>query len=194
MRRLPLAALAVTGLVAGIIGMAVPTLASTPAPAPAATQAPTPVRTAAAPSAITEHYTGTLVFVNFSVDRCIGIAGGKAGIYTCTFVNDQAWQVIATKTVSGNTYAQIENHKGQCMGVSKSRVVGQACNSANNGQYWNNTVKGVVCGAAAPVVNLASGKVVGVAGASTANGAAVVIFAYQHKCNNQFWTLKATLT
>ena len=106
MRRLPLAALAVTGLVAGIIGMAVPTLASTPAPAPAATQAPTPVRTAAAPSAITEHYTGTLVFVNFSVDRCIGIAGGKAGIYTCTFVNDQAWQVIATKTVSGNTYAQ----------------------------------------------------------------------------------------
>ncbi len=194
MRRLPLAALAVTGLVAGIIGMAVPTLASTPAPAPAATQAPTPVRTAAAPSAITEHYTGTLVFVNFSVDRCIGIAGGKAGIYTCTFVNDQAWQVIATKTVSGNTYAQIENQKGQCMGVSKSRVVGQACNSANNGQYWNNTVKGVVCGAAAPVVNLASGKVVGVAGASTANGAAVVIFAYQHKCNNQFWTLKATLT
>jgi hypothetical protein len=194
MRRIPLAALAVIGLVAGIIGMAVPTLASTPASTATAAQTPTRVGAARAASAATEHYTGTLVFVNFSVDRCIGIAGGKAGIYTCTFVNDQAWQVIATKTVSGNSYAQLENQKGQCLGVSKSRLVGQACNSANNGQYWNNTVKGVVCGAAAPVVNLASGKVVGVAGGSTANGAAVVIFTYQHKCNNQFWTLKATLT
>jgi hypothetical protein len=194
MRRLPLAALAAIGLVAGIIGIAVPTQASTPAPTPAATQAPTPAGAAGGAFASTEHYTGTLVFVNFSVDRCIGISGGKAGIFTCTFVNDQAWQVIATKTVKGNSYAQIENEKSQCLGVSKTRVVGQACNSANNGQYWNNTVRGVVCGAAAPVVNLASGKVVGVAGASTANGAAVVVFSYQHKCNNQFWILKATLT
>jgi hypothetical protein len=193
MRRLPLAALAAIGLVAGIIGIAVPGQASTPAPAPAATQAPTSVG-AGAESAITEHYNGTLVFVNFSVDRCIGISGGKAGIFTCTFVNDQAWKVIAAKTVKGNSYAQIENAKGQCLGVSKLRVVSQACNSASNGQYWNNTVKGVVCGAAAPVVNLASGDVVGVAGASTANGAAVVMFGYQHKCNNQFWILKATLT
>ncbi len=194
MRRLPLAALAAIGLVAGIIGIAVPTQASPAAPAPAAAQAPTPVGPAGGPSASTEHYTGTLVFVNFSVSRCIGIAGGNAGIYNCTFVNDQAWQVIAAKTVKGNSYAQIENAKNQCLGVSKTRVVGQACNSANNSQYWNNTVKGVVCGAAAPVVNLASGKVVGVAGGSTANGAAVVVFSYQHKCNNQFWILKATLT
>ena len=194
MRRLPLAVLAAIGLVAGIIGIAVPTQASTPAATLAAAQAPTPVGPAGRAAASTEHYTGTLVFVNFSVDRCIGIAGGRAGIYTCTFVNDQAWQVIATKTVSGNVYAQIENEKGQCMGVSKSRVVGQKCNSASKDQYWNNTVKGVVCGAAAPVVNLASGKVVGVAGASTANGAAVVTFSYQAKCNNQFWILKATLT
>lgn len=193
MRRLPLAALAAIGLVAGIIGMAVPTLASTPA-APAATRAPTPVGTAGRAPAATEHYTGTLVFLNFSVDRCIGISGGKAGIWNCTFVNDQAWQVIATKTVKGNSYAQLENTKGQCLSVSKTRVVGQACNSSNNSQFWNNTVKGVVCGASTPVVNLASGKVVGVAGGSTANGAAVVIFAYQKKCNNQFWTLKATLT
>ncbi|MGH3395811.1 MAG: RICIN domain-containing protein [Streptosporangiaceae bacterium] len=109
-------------------------------------------------------------------------------------MNDQAWQVIAAKTVKGNSYAQLKNAKGQCLSVSKARLIGQACNSANNNQYWNNTVKGVVCGAAAPVVNLASGKVVGVAGGRTANGAAVVIFAYQGKCNNQFWTLKATLT
>jgi hypothetical protein len=194
LRLAALAALAAVGLAAGIIGMALPTQASASAPAPAATPTPTPVDAGGAVSAGTEHYNGTLVFVNFSVARCIGIAGGNAGIYNCTFVNDQAWKVIATKTVKGNTYAQIENAKSQCLGVSKTRVVGQACNSANNGQYWNNTLKGVVCGAAAPVVNLASGDVVGVAGASTANGAAVVIFAYQHKCNNQFWTLKATLT
>jgi hypothetical protein len=194
MKRLPLAALAAIGLAAGIIGIAAPTQAAAPARGPAATPAPTRVEAAGRASAITEHYNGTLVFVNFSVDRCIGISGGNAGIYTCTFINDQAWKVIASKTVSGNVYAQIENQKGQCLGVSKTRVVGQACNSANNDQYWNNTLKGVVCGAAAPVVNLGTGKVVGVAGGSTANGAAVVIFAYQAKCNNQFWILKATLT
>jgi hypothetical protein len=194
MLRHPLAALAAVGLAAGIIGMAAPSLASAPARTPAAAQAPTRVGAAGRAPAITEHYNGTLVFVNFSVDRCIGIAGGNAGIYNCTFINDQAWKVIAAKTVKGNIYAQIENEKGQCLGVSKTRVVGQACNSSNNDQYWNNTLKGVVCGASAPVVNLGTGDVVGVAGGSTANGAAVVIFAYQAKCNNQFWILKATLT
>lgn len=194
MLRHPLAALAAIGLAAGIIGMAAPSLASAPAQTSAATPAPTRVVAAGRASAITEHYNGTLVFVNFSVDRCIGIAGGNAGIYTCTFINDQAWKVIASKTVGGNIYAQVENQKGQCLGVSKTRVVGQACRSTNNDQYWNNTLKGVVCGAAAPVVNLGTGDVVGVAGGSTANGAAVVIFAYQAKCNNQFWILKATLT
>jgi hypothetical protein len=194
MKRLPLAALAAIGLAAGIIGIAAPTQAAAPARGTAATQAPARVAAAGRASAITEHYNGTLVFVNFSVDRCIGIAGGNAGIYNCTFINDQAWKVIASKTVSGNVYAQIENQKGQCLGVSKTRVVGQACNGTNNDQYWNNTLKGVVCGAGTPVVNLGTGDVVGVSGGSTANGAPVVIFGYQGKCNNQFWILKATLT
>ncbi|HEX3488646.1 MAG TPA: hypothetical protein VHU92_04865 [Streptosporangiaceae bacterium] len=126
--------------------------------------------------------------------RCIGIVGGNAGIYNRNFVNDQAWKVIASKTVRGNIYAQIENQKGQCLGVSKTRVVGQACNSTSNDQYWNNTLKGVLCAAATPVVNLGTGDVVGVSGGSTANGAPVVISGYQGKCNNQFWILKATLT
>jgi hypothetical protein len=195
MRRLPIVALAAMGLAVGVLGLAAPTLASTPRQAPTAAHAPTAIGSAGAAATSTEPYTGTLVFINYSVDRCIGIAGGNAGIYNCTFVNDQAWRVIRTKTVKGNSYAQIENLKGQCMGVSKSRVVGQACNKSNNAQYWSNTIKGVVCGdGSSPVVNLKSGDVVGVKDASTANGAAVIIFGYQKTCNNQFWILKATLT
>jgi hypothetical protein len=195
MRRLPLVALAAIGLAVGILGLAAPTLASTPRQAPVATHAPTAIGSAGAAAASTEPYTGTLVFVNYSVDRCIGIAGGRAGIYNCTFLKDQAWRVIRTKTVRGNSYAQIENRKGQCMSVSGARVVGQKCNKSNNAQYWNNTIKGVVCrDGSTPVVNLKSGDVVGVKNASTANGAAVIIFGYQDRCNNQFWILKATLT
>ena len=194
MRRLPFVALAAISLAVGILGLAAPTLASTPRQAPTATHTPTAIGSVGAPASSTEPYTGTLVFVNYSVDRCIGIAGGNAAIYNCTFVNDQAWRVIRTKTVSGNSYAQIENENGQCMSVSRARVVGQTCNSSNNAQYWNNTIKGVVCGSASPVVNLKSGDVVGVQNGSIANGAAVIIFGYQDRCNNQFWILKATLT
>jgi hypothetical protein len=171
MRRLPKALI---GAAAGLIAIATPVLASAPAP--------------------TEHYTGTLVFVNYSVDRCIGIAGGQASIDNCTYENDQAWQVIATKTVHGSTYAQIENTKGLCLGVSKTRVVGQTCHSADNDQYWNNTLNGKICGTATPVINLATGNWVTVEGGSTANGAPVVMRPYQNRCNDQFWTLKATLT
>jgi hypothetical protein len=195
MRRLPLVALAAIGLAVGILGLAAPTLASTPRKAPTAMHTPAAAGSAAMAAASTEPYTGTLVFVNFSVDRCIGIAGGRAGIYNCTFLKDQAWRVIRTKTVHGNSYAQIENGKNQCLGVSGARVVGQRCSKSNNAQYWNNTIKGVVCGdGSTPVVNLKSGDVVGVKNASTANGAPVIMFGYQHTCNNQFWILKATLT
>jgi hypothetical protein len=172
MRRLPKVLI---GAVAGIIAIAAPTLASA--------------------SSVTEHYTGTLAFVNNSASRCLGIAGGKAGIYNCTYQDDQAWQVIATKTVRGSTYAQLENLKGQCLSVSKTRVVGQTCNSADKDQFWNNTSKDAICSTTAtPVVNLATSNFVTVAGGATANGSPVEMGTYQNRCNDQFWTLKATLT
>jgi hypothetical protein len=144
---------------------------------------------------------GTISFVNLTADRCIGIDGGKAGIYNCTFVRDHAWNVIRTKSAEGVSWAQLQNNSGQCLGVAGNstqagaRLVTQACNRNNRSQFWNNTKEGVACsGGTTPIVNLKSGDVVGVSGGATGVGSAVVIFEYQKTCNNQFWVAKVDLT
>jgi len=144
---------------------------------------------------------GTITFVNLTSTRCIGIDGGKAGIFNCTYLRDQAWNVIRTRSAEGVSWAQLQNNSGQCLGVAGdstkagARVVAQACSRSNRSQYWNNTKEGVVCGAGfTPIVNLKSGDVVGVSGGDTGNGSAVVIFGYQKTCNNQFWVSKVDLT
>jgi hypothetical protein len=144
---------------------------------------------------------GTITFINKNVTRCLGIADGNAGIYNCTYVRDQAWNVIGTLTENHITWAQLQNSKGQCLGVAGGRVhegtriVGEACNSANQSQYWNNTRLNAVCGSGfTPVINYASGYVMGVRANETGNGSPVVIWPYQGHCNNQFWVAKVDLT
>jgi len=145
---------------------------------------------------------GTITFVNQNVTRCLGIPGnGKAGIYNCTYVKDQAWNVVGTLTSNHITWAQLQNNKGQCLGVEGAsvhegaRVVGETCNGSDNSQYWNNSRLNAVCGSGfTPVINYASGYVLGVSRNRKANGSSVVIWPYQGKCNNQFWVAKVALT
>jgi Ricin-type beta-trefoil lectin domain-like len=152
-------------------------------------------------SAVSRIPAGTITFVNLTSTRCIGIDGGKAGIFNCSYLRDQAWSVIRTRKAGGVYWAQLENNSGQCLGVAGNsakagaRVVAQKCNRRNRSQYWNNTKEGVVCSAGfTPIVNLKSGDVVGVSGGATGNGSPVVIFTYQKTCNNQFWVSKVDLT
>jgi Ricin-type beta-trefoil lectin domain-like len=144
---------------------------------------------------------GTISFVNFNVTRCIGIVGGNAGIYTCSYVNDQAWNVIRTRNASGVSWAQLQNTRGKCLGVAGgsmsagARVVAQDCRPHSSSQYWNNTLLNQICGSGfTPIENLKSRKVVGVSGNATGNGTPVVQWTYQKTCNNQFWVAKVDLT
>jgi Ricin-type beta-trefoil lectin domain-like len=73
-----------------------------------------------------------------------------------------------------------------------ARVVGWDCEGPSHpDQYWlifTNTICTALGVQYYPIVNYKSGLVLGVAGNSTATGAHIVIYKYQGRCNNQFWT------
>lgn len=167
------------------------------APAGAATTAPHashPIATRNAPRIGPDTALGFIV--NYNSGRCLGITGGKheapAVQFTCLSGHpDQQWH---TGAVNSAGYYQIVNGDGQCLGVQGgstgqgARVYGWNClGPSHPDQYWRYDGN-ITCGTYySPIINYASGRVVGVVGNSTANGAAVVIWSYQGVCNNQFW-------
>jgi hypothetical protein len=144
---------------------------------------------------------GTITFVNYNVARCIGIVGGDAGLYTCSYVNDQAWNVIRTKRASRVAWVQLQNSRGQCLGVAGgsrsagARVVAEACRPRSTSQYWNNTLLNQICGfGATPVQNLKSRDVIGVSDNATGIGSPVVQWPATTTCNNEYWVAKVDLS
>jgi hypothetical protein len=122
--------------------------------------------------------------------RCLGIgSSGNAVIWDCTYENDQSWHFGNEYGDTG--YNQLINAKGQCLGIEGGSneqgkpVVGATCEPTHKDQYWtfDNT------GATGDfwIFNLYSPYVVGVKGGSTANSAAVIMWAWQDKSNNQAW-------
>jgi hypothetical protein len=136
---------------------------------------------------------------NYNSGLCLGInSSNDAGQWDCTLSGlDQYWH-WGSENSSFPGWYQLVNDKGQCLGVAGgsiaegARVVGWTCDgSSHYDQYWARI--NYVCYSDYipyyPFTNLNSGYVLGVAGNSKANGAAVVQFAYQAVCNNQFWAL-----
>jgi hypothetical protein len=140
--------------------------------------------------------TALYYFMNYNDSkRCLGIARGLAGLYNCTYKHDQVWKIIAHITYKGITFYQYENERGQCLGVAGSsklngaRIVGQDCDDEVFSQYWYydtyvTCTNGVLF---SPFFNYWSRKAMGVHSNSSDNGAHVIQWSYQGKCNNQFW-------
>ena len=90
---------------------------------------------------------------------------------------------------------QIINGKGQCLGIAGGStdegadVVSYQCYPGHPDQYWFLASTG--CGSHEWWFDNYSTDIqdfsMGVAGGSKANGANVVEWAYQQKCNNQVW-------
>src|SRR5271165_1191402 len=87
--------------------------------------------------------TGILNFISYPTltynpQECLGISGTNAGIYNCTFADDQNWHSVAEN--SRGDY-QFKNDDGQCLGVAGgstargARVVGWTCNNHPD-QFW----------------------------------------------------------
>ena len=136
--------------------------------------------------------------VNYSSHLCLGISDGardgdavQAG---CVAHPDQEW-------TEGNPVAdgfyRIYNGYGQCLGVQAGEtrdnadVVATRCLGGHNDQLWQGEVNVEPhCDYPyfAPIFNnKATGKVIGVENGSPATGAPIVIYEFQHQCNNQYW-------
>jgi hypothetical protein len=192
-RRVRLLAIASILGLSGALGLAVA------APAGAATTArhaspSIPTSTRNAPQITPDTPLGSLV--NYNSRLCLGITGGQhnaaAVQWNClTGHPDQQWHTGAANSAG---YYQIVNGDGQCLGVAGgstaqgAQVVGWNClGPSHPDQYWLYDGNITCATFYSPIFNYKSGRVVGVAGNSTAVGAAVVQFHYQGVCNNQFW-------
>lgn len=140
--------------------------------------------------------------VNYNSGLCLGIAGDKndadAVQWDCNGHADQIWH-WGSQNSSYPGWYQLVNENGSCLGVAGgsltegAQVVGWTClGSSHLDQYW--FVESPFCGGAYfPFEDLNSGLVLGVSGNSKNEGAAVVQWAYQDTCNNQFWLQETEL-
>jgi ricin-type beta-trefoil lectin protein len=142
--------------------------------------------------------------------RCVGISGGAiekpAVLWNCNGAENQSWHwgsVVGGYVTDpyGNVLPAINLISGdhnQCLGIAGNSTTpgahayGWPCNGKAN-QYWALDIY-LLCPsngvAYTPLFNLNTNRtrqVLGVADNSNANGAALVQFPYQGKCNNQFW-------
>ena len=126
--------------------------------------------------------------------KCIGIANGLAGDWDCTSNPDQDWH-WGYPIAPG--WRELVNGNGQCLAVNGAstsagaRILGYECVKSED-QYWA-TEDSPVAGQSylvnykARFSRSATGRIVGVAGASTANGAPLVLWpAEGHP--DQFWS------
>lgn len=150
---------------------------------------------------------------NTASGKCLGIAGGRddapAVLWTCNGHPDQLWTRGYVDPENRN-YSQIVNRDGMCLGVAGgstqngARIVGWNCqNPEPNNQFWfYDTIDLGYPGNGPVLVNLATpvnaqgfgGKVTGVSGGSTSNGAPIVLWANSTGPNfapNQAWYTNA---
>jgi hypothetical protein len=126
-------------------------------------------------------------------NRCLGIAGTDAGIYTCTNNPDQTWHWGA---VNGGQYNQLINGNGKCLGVGGgsqargARIGAFNCQGTGHpDQYWTFIQSEATnCYYLFNYGGLEGGVawVAGVGGSSTANGAPVVLWD-QELHEDQYW-------
>ena len=186
MTRAWLIAVAAVVALAGGLAVTIPVTS-----AAAATPADTRTKAPLAASIVTSN------IYNYNTNRCLGISSSSdAGIWNCTDAggkSDQTWHWGKEVTGAwGIPYRQLINGKGQCLGIaggstkSGARIVGWRClGPTHRDQYWYyDGVWGGQNGDGDVLVNLKTpcnaisqgGKVIGVAGGSKANGAAVVLW------------------
>jgi hypothetical protein len=125
--------------------------------------------------------------------KCIGIANGLAGDWDCTSNPDQTWH---WGEANKEGWRELVNGEGKCLAVNGgstdagARILGYACVKSSD-QYWEfwstppwdgwstlMNYKGWIWGS--------SGWAVGVAGGSTANGAALVLWSSEGHAD-QIW-------
>lgn len=201
-----LALIGVTIMSAALLTVLGATGASATARADASPGHATATTFASAPRLVAALPQGTLLgeIVNYNSNilgsgLCLGISGNHFNApaiqWNCLTDGQQHWFIGSSNSAG---YYQIEWTLGQCLGVAGgstkpgTRVVGWDCDGTSHpDQYWQIRTN-VTCYAAGsayhPIFNYKSGMVLGVAANSTAVGAYIVIWPFQHHCNNQYWT------
>jgi hypothetical protein len=126
------------------------------------------------------------------VPRCLGInSAGNAGIWNCTYKNDQSWHL--GKQLGTTGYYQLVNGYDQCLGVPGQstdpnvRLVGTNCNKTHEDQYWADLPATPDGDVYVWWFNYHSLLAIGVEAGKTNNGAPVVQYGWQQKRNNQLW-------
>jgi hypothetical protein len=103
------------------------------------------VRSQSAHSAVTEPLPPKFSLINYLTIgkpdlRCLGISRGYAGIWDCTYVDDQNWHVGKQWGDSG--YYQLVNGYDKCLSVPKGshtwgiQLIAESCNKELTYQYW----------------------------------------------------------
>jgi hypothetical protein len=193
--------LASTAVLAVLATFAAPGTASArpiaPPPAPHVTvRQSTSGNNAVRPFSITGNIVNLNSWAQGSPNRCIGISNGLAGLWPCTSNSDQTWRwgACLNNDCSSN-WRHIVNGNGACLAVNgastnlNSRILGYPCGGSadqywwyfSTGSGWANLVNyhGWVDGAA-------QAWLIGVAGGSTATGAALVLWSADGS-DNQYW-------
>jgi hypothetical protein len=125
---------------------------------------------------------------NFEFGKCIGISGappdGQAGDWNCTTNPDQTWSWGDPFPGTFGAYRQLVNGRGQCLGVAGgsdqqgAMIVGWTCLGTDHfDQYWE-SVPNLPEGQPSLINfdNGGTGVLIGVQGASSANGANLVLW------------------
>ena len=114
-----------------------------------------------------------------AVGKCIGISGGFAGDWNCTTNPDQTWH-----WGPGNSfgYDELINGNGQCLAVSAgsvsqgARILGYSCLGTSDQYWYRDPTSDSLYNYNAVFNGSSTADVVGVSGASTANGAPLVLW------------------
>ena len=110
--------------------------------------------------------------------KCIGISAGLAGDWNCTTNPDQTWHWGPANSFGFN---ELINGNGQCLAVSGgsvsqgARILGYSCLGTSD-QYWLTGIDDDLLNYNWVANVSAVASVVGVGGASTANGAPLVLW------------------
>jgi hypothetical protein len=147
------------------------------------------------------HPLTTGVFENYVTGMCMGLSGGhndsQAVVWKCNGASNQSWSDTFPWAKPQPIY---NGNHGQCLGVSGGStrqgadVMGWRCQPGVANQQWEFGT-GPLCqhdysnNNYFPIYNRETGMVVGVSGASTKEGAHLVMWHLQSGCNNQYWTL-----
>jgi Ricin-type beta-trefoil lectin domain-like len=188
-----LAAALGVAVVAAALPLGLLASAATASAAPTRQQAVKPMGLVMTPNV---PHNGTFNIHNANANgKCIGIdSSGKAGDWNCTSNRDQTWQ-WGSAIQPG--WLQLINGNGKCLGVQAgsdavgARIVAFTClGTGHPDQYW---ALGAAGFGGNNINNFKAffdpntpAQLIGVAGGSTANGAAAVLWSFDGTAN-QFW-------